>query len=81
MATTSTKKPEMPKAEGVEKVKIKLPRGTGVDPQVYVSVNDYTCIIPRGVEVEVPIFVKEELDRSEAAREKFFVASDELLMQ
>ena len=67
-------------AAGVEKVKVKLPRTSGTESQVYVSVNDYSCVIPRGVEVEVPVFVKEELDRAEAAREAFLFKSDELLM-
>jgi hypothetical protein len=53
------------KKNEVKKVKIKLPRIKGAEDQVFVSVNNYTCIIKRGEEVEVPVFVKEVLDHQE----------------
>ena len=37
-----------------EKVKIKLPRTSKNDADVFVSVNERTWLIKRGVEVEVP---------------------------
>ena len=55
-----------------EKVKYKLPRLGTNDMDVYVSVNDYTCIIPRGKTVEIPRCVVAELERSEAAKEAFY---------
>ena len=53
------------KKNEVKKGKIKLPRIKGAEDQVFVSVNNYTCIIKRGEEVVVPVFVKEVLDHQE----------------
>ena len=51
-------------------VKIKLPKlRDGRSNTVYVSVNDRTWLIKRGVEVEVPECVKEVLDHSEHAED------------
>lgn len=49
----------------VKKIKIKLPKVRGQSDDVFVSVNNYTCIIKRGVEVEVPAYIKEVLDHQE----------------
>lgn len=54
----------------VKTVKIKLPRIKAEDSDVYVSVNDYSCLIKRGVEVEVPEFVAEVLRNQELAEMK-----------
>lgn len=48
-----------------KKVKIKLPKIKGQTEDVFVSVNNYTCVIKRGVEVEVPEYIKEVLDHQE----------------
>lgn len=53
------------KTEDIKKVKIILPRIKGETADVFVSVNNYTCVIKRGVEVEIPEFVKEVLDHQE----------------
>lgn len=53
------------KTVGTEKVKILLPRIKGETADVFVSVNNYTCVIKRGEEVEVPVFVKEVLKHQE----------------
>ena len=53
------------KKNKVKKVKIKLPKIKGEAEDVFVSVNNYTCVIKRGEEVEVPVFVKEVLDHQE----------------
>jgi hypothetical protein len=53
------------KKNEIKKVKIKLPKIKGETDDVFVSVNNYTCIIKRGEEVEVPVFVKEVLDHQE----------------
>ena len=58
------------KKNEVKKVKIKLPKIKGEAEDVFVSVNNYTCVIKRGVEVEVPLFVKEVLDRREEMQAK-----------
>lgn len=69
-ATTMEVKPE-------DRVPVKLPRldGNG-DEQVYVSVNDYSCIIPRGQTVMVPKFVADEIERSEAAKDRLFATRE-----
>ena len=48
-----------------KKIKIKLPKIKGETDDVFVSVNNYTCVIKRGEEVVVPAFVKEVLDHQE----------------
>jgi hypothetical protein len=53
------------KKSAIKKVKIKLPKIKGETDDVFVSVNNYTCVIKRGEEVEVPVFVKEVLDHQE----------------
>ena len=53
------------KKNQIKKVKIKLPKIKGETDDVFVSVNNYTCVIKRGEEVEVPVFVKEVLDHQE----------------
>ena len=58
------------KKKEIRKVKIKLPRIKGESEDVFVSVNNYSCIIKRGEEVEVPVFVKEVLDHQEKMLEK-----------
>ena len=53
------------KKNEVKKIRIKLPKIKGETDDVFVSVNNYTCVIKRGEEVEVPVFVKEVLDHQE----------------
>ena len=53
------------KKKEIKKVKIRLPKIKGETDDVFVSVNNYTCVIKRGEEVEVPVFVKEVLDHQE----------------
>ncbi|MBO4216358.1 MAG: hypothetical protein J5940_00280 [Clostridia bacterium] len=50
-----------------KRVIVKLPVERGLDGDVYVSVNDYSCVIKRGESVEVPWFVAEALRDSEDA--------------
>ena len=52
-------------AEKKTTVKIRLPKLKADQEDVFVSVNDYTCIVKRGVEVEVPVFVAEVLRHRE----------------
>ena len=58
------------KKNAVKKVKIKLPKIKGEADEVFGSVNNYTCIIKRGEEVEVPLFVKAVLDHQEKMQER-----------
>ena len=50
-------------------VKVKIPRLHPKQEDVFVSVNNYTCLIKRGVEVEVPAFVAEVLKHKEEMEE------------
>ena len=50
-------------------VKVKIPRISPKQEDVFVSVNNYTCIVKRGVEVEVPDFVAEVLKHQEEMME------------
>ena len=51
-------------------VKIKIPRTKADQEDVFVSVNNYTCIVKRGEYVEVPDFVAEVLEHQEEMLEK-----------
>lgn len=66
MATTATEK----------LVKVKIPRERGNDTDVYVSVNDRSWLIKRGVEVEVPECVAEVLRNQEIALDKIDAFND-----
>lgn len=60
-----------------ERVEVFIPRGQkGEDPNYYVSVNDYTALLPKGQSSMVPRFVKEEIDRSRAAENAFWDYSE-----
>lgn len=55
------------------RVKIKIPRGNAKDEQdVFVGINGVNYIVPKGKEVSVPDFVAQEIERSQAAQERFF---------
>ena len=58
------------KKNEIKKIRIKLPKIKGETDDVFVSVNNYTCVIKRGEEVEVPVFVKEVLDHQERMLEQ-----------
>ena len=90
MATKKTTAPAEEVAEEIleeevydpyERVPVKLNRESGSDEVVYVSVNDYSCTIPRGKTVMVPRFIKEEIDRSEAAKEALHLTEENLMNQ
>lgn len=57
-------------SEKKKTVKIRLPKVKADQEDVFVSVNDYTCIVKRGVEVEVPVFVAEVLQHREEMLER-----------
>ena len=64
MATTNTTE---------KMVKIRIPRIKADQEDVFVSVNNYTCVIKRGVEVEVPAYVAEVLQHQEEMLEKIML--------
>ena len=64
------------KKNEVKKIKIKLPKIKGETDDVFVSVNNYTCIVKRGVEVEVPDFVAEVLRHQEEMLEEIMLFED-----
>lgn len=59
----ATEKKETANAE--KKVKIRIPRLKENNDDVYVSVNDRTWLIKRGVEVEVPECVAEVIQHQD----------------
>ena len=63
-------------SEKVKMVKIRIPRSRKDQEDVFVSVNDYTCIVKRGVEVEVPEFVAEVLRHQEEMLETIMEFED-----
>jgi len=66
-------KPENP----VKMVKVRIPRTKADQEDVFVSVNNYTCIIKRGTEVEVPDYVAEVLTHQEEMLEKIMLFEEE----
>ena len=71
MATTTNETKE-------KLVKIRIPRDRKDDADVYVSVNERSWLIKRGVEVEVPECVAEVLRNQEIALEKADAFNDEV---
>ena len=63
----ATEKKETANAE--KKVKIRIPRLKENNDDVYVSLNDRTWLIKRGVEVEVPECVAEVLQHTDEMME------------
>ena len=61
---------------GPKMVKIRIPRTKADQEDVFVSVNNYTCIIKRGVEVEVPDYVAEVLRHQEEMLEEIMLFED-----
>ena len=55
-----------------ETVKIKLPRDRKDEGDVFVSVNERTWLIKRGVEVEVAVCVAEVLEHQEQMQEEAY---------
>ena len=53
-------------------VKIKLPRNRKEEDDLFVSVNERTWIIKRGIEVEVPECVAEVIRNSELMQEEAY---------
>ena len=70
MATTTTEKT-------TKMVKIRIPRTRKDQEDVFVSVNNYNCVIQRGVEVEVPDYVAEVLQHQEEMLEKIMLFDEE----
>ena len=64
-----TKKTEPAKQKMVT---IRIPRTKKDEEDVFVSVNDYTCIVKRGVDVEVLDFVAEVLKRRDDMIDEIF---------
>ena len=61
----------------VKMVKVRSPRTKADQEDVFVSVNNYTCIIKRGAEVEVPEYVAEVLKHQEEMLEKIMLFEEE----
>ena len=57
-------------ANSEKMVTVKLPKLKADQEDVFVSVNNYTCIIKRGVEVSVPASVAEVLEHREQMLEE-----------
>lgn len=72
----SAQAPETAEETGPKMVKVKIPRTKKDEEDVFVSVNNYTCIVKRGVEVEVPDFVAEVLQHQEEMLEVIMLFED-----
>lgn len=68
------KKNEAPKEQ---MVKIRIPRTSAKQEDVFVSVNERTWIVKRGVDVEVPECVAEVLRHQEEMLEKIMLFEEE----
>ena len=67
---------EANKNEKEKLVKIRIPRERDRQDDVYVSINERSWLIKRGVEVEVPECVAELIRNAEEAEEAFYTFSD-----
>ena len=70
-----TKTPET-KTTKRKMVKIKLPRTSAKQEDLFVSVNMETFIVKRGVEVEVPDYVAEVIQHQEEQLEKIMLFNE-----
>ena len=67
-----------PKKESEERVSVFIPRGDpNGDQNYYVSVNEYTAILPRGKESLVPRAIAEEIRRAQEEEDKYYEAMAE----
>ena len=67
------------KAEsGIKMVTIRIPRTRKDEEDVFVSINDRTYAIQRGVEVEVPYFVAEAIRHREEALEEMMLFEEKV---
>lgn len=74
MATKNeTEQKETTQAPAEKLVKIRIPRTKADQEDVFVSVNNATYIVKRGVEVEVPDFVAEVLRHQEEMLEQIML--------
>jgi hypothetical protein len=71
-----TKTPETKTAKR-KMVKIRLPRTSAKQEDLFVSVNMETFIVKRGVEVEVPDYVAEVIQHQEEQLEKIMLFNEE----
>lgn len=71
-----SQKNEAPKAKARKMVKVRIPRASKDQEDVFVSVNMNTYLIKRGVEVEVPEEVAEVLRHREEALETIMQFED-----
>lgn len=62
-----------------KRVEVFAPRNSAnQDPNCFVGVNGVNYILPRGKRSQVPDFVAEEFERSQAAEEKMYEEQDKL---
>ena len=72
MSETTTNKTTAPKEK---MIKIRIPRTKANQEDVFVSVNERTWIVKRGVEVEVPECVAEVIRHQEEMLEHIMMSS------
>ena len=54
----------------IERVDVTIPRArAGEDPNLFVGINGVNYILPKGKTSTVPVFVAEEIKRSEGAKD------------
>lgn len=74
-AKAESKEFAAPKKESEERISVFIPRGDpNGDPNLYVSVNEYTAILPRGKSSLVPLAIAAEIRRSQAEEDKYYEA-------
>ena len=77
MATTTKKAEATPEVaapatpDPYERVEVFIPRAANGEKTMYVGINDYTALLPRGKTSMVPRFVKEFIEDCFAAEEEF----------
>lgn len=75
--TVATAEETMPDPN--ERVKIRINKvSPNEEPNLFVAVNGVNYLIPKGKTVEVPRFVRDEIERSDRARDAFFHTIEEL---
>lgn len=82
MATNNTPETETPKPVKEKYVDLYVPKGqVNDDPNVFISINGKNFLLPKGKTSKVPVYVKEEFDRSMRAQEAFDRKSEALVQK
>ena len=79
---TTTPETTTPKSLKEKYVDLYVPKGqANDDPNEFISINGKNFLLPKGKTSKVPVYVKEEFDRSQRAQEALDAKSEALIQK